>query len=361
MLYFLVSLSICFILIILYFNIYIKTSTMAVIMALGIMTQGVISNFFRSSFTQSILFHYSICIILALWIAFFFSLWRSLFKAKFTSLHYLTIMNRFGIGTWVAASSICGVLINRHVSQWEQAAIVIATLNFSLWLGYMVVSTMSLYQIYRTKKEDQVHGIIFLTTVSTQSLVLLLSSFHKPIPDAIDLMMILVGLLFYFISLLFIYRRYRYNPWAIETDWKNTNCIIHGALSISGLACILSQATHPFMIETIWTSAFILFFIVESIELARLVKRIRLYGVRRGIFVYDVSQWSRIFTFAMFYTFTFFIQSQLSYILIMKKIIIHGGIWMILCLTVIELYLSITTLLKKELLRSVQKPTHEVS
>jgi len=44
--------------------------------------------------------------------------------------------------------------------------------------------------------------------------------------------------------------------------------------------------------------------LVEAAELLRLVRRVGQHGLRQGIFTYHVSQWSRNFTFGMFYAFT---------------------------------------------------------
>jgi len=54
----------------------------------------------------------------------------------------------------------------------------------------------------------------------------------------------------------------------------------------------------------IWIWVCMMFVIVEGIKLWRLASRIRINGLNRGIGQYNVTQWSRIFTFGMFYTFT---------------------------------------------------------
>jgi hypothetical protein len=46
------------------------------------------------------------------------------------------------------------------------------------------------------------------------------------------------------------------------------------------------------------------FVAVEAVELARLATRVRRFGWRRAVLVYDPSQWARNFTVGMFYAFT---------------------------------------------------------
>jgi len=40
------------------------------------------------------------------------------------------------------------------------------------------------------------------------------------------------------------------------------------------------------------------------VEIARAMKRTRLYGFAEGLLIYDPTQWSRNFTFGMLYAFT---------------------------------------------------------
>jgi multisubunit Na+/H+ antiporter MnhG subunit len=341
-------LPLCSITIIIIFKIYIKTSTMAIIMALGIITQGVLSNFFQSNFTKSILSDIIIYILISLWISCFFSICMAILKDQFKRLHYNDLINRFGIGTWIAASSICGITINNHFIQFESVNRFIAFLNFCLWLFYIFISIKTFYEIHRSGQEHKCHGLILLTTVSTQSVVLLLNSFNQKIPFPINLLMISIGLILYLICLLFIMRRYSMNSWSVEEDWNNTNCILHGALSISGLACLISKTSSGWFVESLWTITLIIFLIVESIEIYRLSRRFSLYGIKQGLLIYNVTQWSRIFTFAMFYTFTFLLDGHFWYIIQIKRVIISGGIWIILFLLFIEIFIGITSLLEKK-------------
>src|SRR3546814_12892621 len=75
-------------------------------------------------------------------------------------------------------------------------------------------------------------------------------------------------------------------------------------MSITGLAAVMSGAVPFAVCYATWLYAGIMFLLVEAVELARLVQRKRLYGWRRGLGPYHVSQWARNFTFGMFYAFT---------------------------------------------------------
>ena len=118
--------------------------------------------------------------------------------------------------------------------------------------------------------------------------------------------MILLGVFFYIVSFSLIVRRYACEGKAIDLDkgWFNTNCIIHGAMSITGLASAVCGVVPANLILLVWLWVISWFVIVEIIEIARAVKRIRLYGFADALLVYDPTQWSRNFTFGMLYAFT---------------------------------------------------------
>lgn len=76
------------------------------------------------------------------------------------------------------------------------------------------------------------------------------------------------------------------------------------------------------------------------LEVYRFFKRIKRFGMKEGVLTYDVTQWSRIFTFGMFYTFTFLMNSNSLVISLIQNKIILIGIWTIFILVIIEILLG---------------------
>jgi hypothetical protein len=316
---------------------------MAVVMALGIITQGVLLNFFGPHFFHGVFGKVLTIIDLALWSSFSFSFLMSFFSKKFREIHYFRPINRFGMGTWVAGTSICGILIFKQFNEWVLIAKFISYFNVGLWSIYISLCLKAFYEIYRKKLSKNVHGILLLTTVSTQSIVLLISTVFKHIPLKMDILFISLGVTFYILSSFLIIRRYCISSVSssIEVDWNNTNCILHGAISITGLASLVTHAASTHGVIVIWICAATVFFIVELLEVYRLVKRIKSFGWKKGILIYDVSQWSRVFTFGMFYTFTYLNNTSNLFFLLIRKMVIMTGIWVILLLVMIEIFLCL--------------------
>ncbi|XIH33117.1 hypothetical protein C1N70_12630 [Cytobacillus firmus] len=318
----------------------IHTAAMAAVMALGIVTQGVLLNFFGLSFFLGSFGKILSIADLALWMAILVSIGMTIYRGEFKKLHYTNPINRFGIGTWVAGTSICGIMFFKQFGAGAEAQ-ALAILNAGLWIIYIWISLIGFKELKDTSFGQQSHGVLLLTTVSTQSLVLLFNTVFADVPGILNAALIFFGLLFYSVSAWFILKRYAVRGWNIAKDWNNTNCIFHGALSISGLAMYKSGVVAHQAAAWFWLAVFLVFIVVETIEIVRLVRRIRIYGLKEGIFTYDVTQWSRIFTFAMFFTFTFFIESPV------QAVILNTGIWIILMLLIVELFLSADSLRRK--------------
>ena len=161
----------------------IKTSTMAAIMALGILIEGVISNFFGPFVFYGVYGKILSIIIIALWISFLFSLFLSFVNKTFKDMHINNPINRFGMGTWVAGTSICGIILFQQFSGWIFFTKILSYLNVGVWVLYIGMCIRGYYELYQNQQSKNVHGILLLTAVSTQSLVLLLNTVYDGIPS----------------------------------------------------------------------------------------------------------------------------------------------------------------------------------
>lgn len=318
---------------------HVKTSSFAAVMAFGIFIEGVILQQPDSHFNHSTMIKVLAFSVISLWITLFVFLIQSGINRRFTELHLNNPINRFGIGTWVAGTSICGILTSHLFPELRTVSELIAYINHVLWLSYVLLCLKTFIELMKTKLYKKAHGILLLTTVSTQSIVLLNNTVFTEVPYIYNVILVSIGFCFYIIGAFFIFMRYVLHPWSIEGDWNNTNCILHGALSITGIACLNSGINEQITV-TIWILAFLMFLLIESIEILRLIKRIHSLGLKKGLCVYDVTQWSRIFTFSMFYTFTSKLQVDLFIFNFVSDAINVSGLVIILFLLCIEFVLS---------------------
>lgn len=221
--------------------------------------------------------------------------------------HVAAPVDAFAIGTWIAGTAVMARMLLVGVPGWRTMAVALCSLACVLWLWYLALVLRGFRAIAASDDRLRATGRILLSTVSTQSLVLL--AWHLwPDADALRTpatILIVLGYLFYGTGLVFIVQRYRRAPdWTLAEDWDNTNCIVHGAMSISGLAVAYTGLLPESVGILTWLYVLAALVVVEAIELARMRQRTRQLGWRKGLFTYHVSQWSRNFTFGMFYAFT---------------------------------------------------------
>ena len=215
--------------------------------------------------------------------------------------------DRFAVGTWVAGTAVVARMIAIALPGWHAIAACLAAVGGALWLWFMALAVRGYRAIAASGGAQQANGLVLLTTVSTQSLVIVSVGLFPDLPllRRAVLPLVLLGFVLYAVGAALILRRYLGRKgWRLADDWENPNCILHGAMSITGLAAVTSGALPLALCYATWLYTAAMFFIVEAVEAVRIVQRLRLYGWRRAIGVYDVSQWSRNFTFGMFYAFT---------------------------------------------------------
>jgi hypothetical protein len=286
-------------------NIPSPTGSGAIVMGIGIFINGAIVHFplLNKEFARPLTL---ILFLLLVFIA--GSYLMEVTRGKIFQMHFANPIGSFAVGTWIAGTSVCGIALSQRLPEWRPLVQLLVIGNIVLWLYFVYRAVKNFCQLFTTQSWRKVHGVLLLSTVSTQSLVIVwkaafgTSVFYRTAAP----WMILLGVLFYLISFYLIMRRYSHEVKDIELDkgWFNTNCIIHGAMSITGLASAVSAVVQPRLILLIWLWVLFWFVIVEVIELARAFKRTRLYGFVDGMLVYDPTQWSRNFTFGMLYAFT---------------------------------------------------------
>jgi hypothetical protein len=244
--------------------------------------------------------------LLALWAllaAAFAAAWR---EGRFAR-HTRPPVGRFAIGTWIAATAVQCRLVALRFPEWRFVSALLGDVALLLWLWFLPAMVSGFRAIAARADRCKATGVVLLSTVSTQSLAIVLLSLFREgkLVFAIVLGLVVLGYALYGLAATLVVERYLRDPgWRLAEDWDNSNCILHGALSISGLAAVLSGVFPACVPLLTWICAAVAFVLVEAIEIARLWQRCRLYGLRRGVLAYDVSQWSRNFTFGMFYAFT---------------------------------------------------------
>lgn len=249
--------------------------------------------------------------LLVLWTALAASYFASYVDGRF-AVHLASPVRRFAVGTWVAATAVLARLVLFGIPEWRSLGLMLVGLAAVIWLGFLVLAARTVRDIVARSAVAVVPGVILLSTVGTQAVSLAVLDFFpaQAAWRSVAVVLIALGGVFYLAGAAVVVRSHARRSWSLKDDWDNTNCVLHGALSITGLALVLSGAAVQEATLGLWLCVLGIFVAVETIEAARLVLRVRAYGWRRGVFTYDVTQWSRNFTFGMFYAFTLALAGQ---------------------------------------------------
>ncbi|MBO1513715.1 hypothetical protein [Metabacillus bambusae] len=316
---------------------FIDVSSGSIIMAIGIFLIGAIQQF---SYINLHFGSFLTYLLILTWLIYLFSFIGSLLKPEYRRHIMEQPITFFGVGTWIASTSVIG---NLSLTRFPESIIIVKglfILNSLLWLIFIVLCIKQLKTIIMKGYILETHGVLLLTTVSTQSIACLMSNIHSSvIPPAVIDFFILIGVTFYLVSLFLLIKRFTKKYKHIH-EWKNTDCIIHGAVSITGLSMTLSGHFSVFSLITVWYAAFSLLILVEIVELIRVVMRIKEYGWLNGIFTYHISQWSRNFTIGMFYLFTMRLidnYSSIKHPFVFQSNIIYLVGWIVLFLLIVQL------------------------
>lgn len=288
----------------------IEPASGAIIMAGGIFLIGAIEAFPSLDDYLGALLAF---VLLVSWIMIYWRLSVQFFHRDFFYGFMQDPVRSFTVGTWIAGVSVlCNVFL-KYFPNLLWMTQVIAVFNTFLWFFFLVICIYHFRRLIMHTHDYPVDGVVLLSTVGMQSIIVLLSNVLFPLPVYASEGIILFGMLFYFIGVYVMGRRYIQTKWTIVEDWANTNCIIHGALSITGLAVVSANAFSSQFIMVLWGITLALLILVEAMEVIRAILRVKQLGWRKGIFTYHVSQWSRNFTFGMFFTFTFYMRENPLY------------------------------------------------
>ncbi len=319
------------------------TGSGAIVMAIGIFINGAIVHFpylnkvFAPSFAM---------ILFLLFIFIAYSYLVDTLQGRVFKMHFDNHVGMFAVGTWIAGTSVCGIALCQRLPEWRLLVKILVVGNIGLWFYFVYRAAVSFLHFFSAEAWRKVHGVLFLSTVSTQSLVIVWKvAFGTSTAYALVAPWVITfGIFLYFVSFYLILRRYVHEGSEIDLDkgWFNTNCITHGAMSITGLASAVSGVVPADLTLLIWLWAISWFVIIEAIEIARVVKRTNLHGLVDGLMVYDPTQWSRNFTFGMLYAFTLnFHISQSSaantWLIPLHQAVLRYFAWVVLILLVLEI------------------------
>ena len=288
-------------------NIYIPTFSGAIAVAFGIMINGA---FQQEHFLKRLIGPYAVYLLISVLIIIVLSNLNELRSKKYyLSHHFSDEIHTFATGTYVIAFFTVTLSIVKELGNILILAYILFIAGCVIYLLYLFISVKNYKAIWQENYSKKIlmynlNGVILLISVATSYVVidgsLLLGKFFRGSADNI---LLILSALFYFAGLYMIIRNYIKYKYKIMDNWKIGNVIVHGAISTFGLACVIAGFSSNIN-GLVWIAALLLFIIVEIYEIIFMIKRIKYYGVDKGVLTYSTNQWARNFTFGMFLAFS---------------------------------------------------------
>lgn len=212
-------------------------------------------------------------------------------------------LDHFTIGTWIAGVNIVGSIF---LSIEPLLAKILFAIGITLWIFYMFWLVKMVFR--GEMKSANLTGVVFLTTVATQSVVVtFIRVFPLHIADFIYGLISLnvLGIVFYWISFALVWVA----PGIIEplTKWVPQNNITHGALSITMLAAQMIEDNMPgtlpyfhFVIQAAWIAATVFFLLSIYYEIRLIVMH------KKPLLKFRMSNYARNFTYGMFFACSYY-------------------------------------------------------
>lgn len=259
--------------------------------------------------------------------------------------------DRLGIGYWISGTSLMALLMDQAEHTLHGYIVFLSMIAFLLYLIYLIIIVKWLIFTLRHKFNTYLNGVVMLPAISTQAVALLLIElFGKSIPDLGYQIVIFAGVIMFIVGLISILH---YTLHAHLRRWiasgSNANCLIYAALSMIGLAGMNAGIFSSTMCMAVWWCAISFFFIIETFELARLLIRVKIKGIKKGIFVYNTSQWFRIFAFGILYGFTLSYYVKGYPVAELMSVIVAYVQYIVVALLAFQLIMVMSCALKREI------------
>src|SRR5690625_1318054 len=183
----------------------IEPASGAIIMANGIFLIGAVEAF---PFLNVHLGKYLAFLLMIAWIIIYKRLSVQFFYRDFLIPFIKHPINSFAIGTWIAGVS---VLCNVFLKYFPSILVItqaMAILNSFLFLFFLGNIFYNFKQLIFDHQDYPVHGILLISTVGTQSIVVLLNNVLFHWPSYFSTTIIILGFIFYVVGIILIVRRY---------------------------------------------------------------------------------------------------------------------------------------------------------
>lgn len=208
---------------------------------------------------------------------------------------------RSGLSAWIVGTSLTCIMVGRINPLLHGAILLLVIFAVLLWFKYAFMVCYALVGYIRNKFQEYVSPSLLLGSAATASIAwVLFFVFQDKFSNKIyETFIVLSCLLYVFISLMMLGNFYRRNVQNLLVNWSAENSLVFGVSSFIGLTSLVTQAAPDSFIDVAWFWSAIFCALMTLFELFHVF-------LRQKVWVYDVKHWLRIFSYSIFYVFTWY-------------------------------------------------------
>ncbi len=261
-------------------------------------------------------------VITVIWIYGSFSLLHDFFLKESTGRQ----SDRFGLSAWIISTALVAIMIGRIAPLQHGAILLFVIFALILWLKYAVMVCRAILTHFRTMFSDYVSASLFMGAAATASIAwMLFIVFQERVPSFIyQTIIVLACLLYVMVFTMWLSHYFRGKTQRLLAIWGAENSLIFGASAMIGMVSLTLQAPE-WLVDVLWFWSLAWGVALTAIDIGHAGVLVAMRGMRKKLLTYDVKHWLRIFSYCMFYVFTWlYFFEHYSYNIFAVVIAEHG-------------------------------------
>lgn len=242
-------------------------------------------------------------VITVIWIYGSFSLLHDFFLKESTGRQ----SDRFGLSGWIIGTALIVIMISRIAPLQHGVILLLAIFASLLWLKYAGMVCRALLSHIRNMLNDNVSASLLLGSTATACIAwMFYIVFQERIPAFVYQIFVAIACILYVIVFsTWLSHYFRGKTQRLLASWSAENSLVFGASSMIGMVSLTIHAPE-WLVDVLWFWSLVWGFVITAIDAGQACVHLSIRVMRKKVLSYDLRHWLRIFSYCMFYVFTWY-------------------------------------------------------
>jgi len=266
--------------------------------------------------------------VIVLWIYGSFSLLQDFYFSGATKKH----AERFGLSAWITGTSLACIMAGKTNPLLHGAILLLMLFAILLWVKYLLMLIYGLTAYVRNHFDEYVSSLALLGPAATVSVAwMFYFVFQEKLPIIIyEAFIVLTCLMYVFVLIMLLNNFYKRKLPILFSGWSSENTLIFGVASLIGIVSMVTQAAPDSFIKMVWVGSITVGIISTVLDISNVI-------LRNNIWVYDVKQWLRTFSYTALYLFSWYCYYQHYFDNAVIRLIVEYGLGVVTLLLLVQI------------------------